>query len=401
MSAVKVKLGSKELIILLPITFTLAITLTIPLFWVAFWFMLSWFLISSAWILYTARKINLHFEIDPDVAVRNSYINLKITLLNKSILPLPMGEIYIAEGKSQEKPAYYLYHINSRINKLWINDNTFSPREQKNIQVECFRRGRHTIGPIKIRLYSPLGSIILEKEFFTRKEFVVQPRLLPFSSNFSPGENMFQKKKTPFTPLDYTEMYDLRLFVQGDPPKLINWKVSAKQGDLYVKRVENTGETDLIVCLELSPHFYSSTLNKDLVLEKTLSLVGHLLMKGFKVGFLCNAKRGYLPPGTGKKQLSLIRRFFTELNSESNGELTEQLPRFPSIARAEVILWVVPNLSANYLQNLKNLKSNGQIFTLFFTDDHLYYKDSLPTVFTPLQLTCENNKVRVRQVKLS
>ncbi len=379
----------------------------VPLYWIAFWFLLLWLAGSAVWLLWAARSLQLEIQLPATVTDRNSFLQLRVSLFNRTFLPLPLAELYFAEKQEGSFPRHYhIYYRHYRIaEKIKIQQSAPKFTWQRTFQVECFSRGHHFIGPLKVRLYSPFGSMIIEKQFPQLQEIVVQPRLLDFNGTFSPRhkEQREKRKNVAYTPLESSESYDLRPFVSGDSPKLINWKVSARQDELYARRLENTGENRLLLCIELSPPLYTSSLEQDLVLEKALALMGNLLARGFQVGALTSdGKIRYLPSGPGKKQLLLARKMFTELSPAPRGDLLESILQGAGKFKETSLFWIVPTLQEGYLLELAKLKKRGIKLTHFVTAETLDMEalnSLLPLI--PLQLGYRNNGVELGEVKIS
>lgn len=407
MGNLNLKLFSAKYMFLLFGLLAMALFSGVSLYWIAFWFLLLWLTGSALWLFWTARNLEMELQVQTVITERNSSVPLHVSLLNRTFLPLPLSELYFTENREGSFPRHYhIYYRNYRIEeKMEIQHSAPYMKWQKRFQVECFSRGHHFIGPLMVRLYSPFGNMVIEKRFFQLQEIVVRPRLLNFTGTFSPYHKELREKRinNSYTPLDSRESYDLRPFAHGDSPKLINWKVSARQGDLYARRFENTGENRLLLCVELSPSLYKSSLEQDLVLEKALSLMGYLLAEGFQVGALTSdGKIRYLPSGPGKKQLFLARKMFTKMSPAPRGNLLEHVLNDSRKFKETSLFWVVPNLSASYLLDLAKLKKRGIKLTHFVTSDELEMETPNPLLpRVPLQLGFRNNSVELGEVKIS
>ena len=407
LTSIKIKLLSKRIFLLLVGLFFMALFAGVSLYWIAFWFLLLWLMGSMLWLLYTAWSLNLTLQIRPALTVRNDRIDLNVILNRRSFLPFPPGELHLMHGPSWHHiPRYHLLYQNARVEGR-VEVDKFSPSRgwKRSFQLDCFSRGHHDVGPLKISLFEPLGGIVVEKIFSLTKSFTVQPRLLPFHGFFPvkngmPGE---ARRKNFIAPPDATESYDPRPFIYGDPPKRINWKVSARHGDLYTRRLEDRKDNRFLVCIELSRSLFASSLEQDLFLEESLSLIGYLLTKGFYVGVLTSdGVIKYLPPGNGKKQLFLTRKLFTELKPEVPGNLVKDLLRSTWNEKNLNLLWITPELDQKYMANLRKLQGRWQLHTLFITNETLDRElNGFLRANFPLQLECRNDKVGIGEVKIS
>ncbi len=375
MSGTHIKLISKKAILFLPLLLIAAILSGVSLYWVSFWFLLLWTTASMGWLLHAARCLDMKLQVSPDVTERKRPVNLNILLSSRSLLPLPFCELYFYSEPGKERKIhlsqnYYIHLGDSLVEKsLEVDDIKISRPWEKNLKIEFPRRGHYLVGPVKIRLYSPLGNLAVEKSFSQEVEITVLPRLLPFISTFSPQRKLpWGANNKSSLPLDFSESYDLRPFTPGDSFKRINWKVSARQGELYTRRVKSSGEPRLLICVELSRDLYFSPQKQELVLEKALSLAGYLLSCGLHVGILTwDGKNHYLPPGPRKKQLLTAQKLFTMLKPEDASCLAETILRSSWRIKEKNLLWIVPRLNESYGSALEKIKAKGYSLTLFTT----------------------------------
>jgi len=272
-------------------------------------------------------------------------------------------------------------------------------------RLQCLRRGFHSVGPFKIKLHTLFGALVVEKSYSGCSSLAVYPRALPFSGYYhieSPEPYGARRNlyKNPYSQLDYTESYDLRPFAPGDPFKLINWKVSARQGEVYVKRPDITSQARLIVALEFSRRLYPSEEIQDLALEKVFSFLTHLLSNNYQVGLLTYDGKGhYLPPARGKKQLNLLKKLFTGLKAGCQETLLEHVSS-KHRAYGDRLIWAVPGLNHDYLSSLSRVKQTGQKLSLLITGDNrepLY--DNLRNHFYIWQLVLSQNRVQAKRVE--
>lgn len=386
MSRTRIKFHDRKIILLLVGLVIAAVFSGVSLYWIALWFLFLWLTGSTLWLLVAARKLALNLEVLPTVVSRKNAVLLSVSLTYPSVIPLPACDlVFPPAGFNPDADSCSIYFGSNRVYRSFHVD-LVKPSQpwEKRFQVNCFRRGHHQVGPLQVRLIAPLGPFSVEKTFASRGEFTVQPRLLPFANTFSlkrphPGE----RRHLPFTTANSLEHDDLRPFVPGDSTKRISWKVSARQGEWFIKRAKNPGELRILACVELSPDFYFSPREQDITLEKALSLIGYLLSQGFSVGVLTwDGKRRHLPPAQGKQQLLLIRKLFTDLHYEFKGTLLDSLLQHPSWHAGKAqMLWILPQMPEGYTPGLGKLNARGHKLDLFITGD-----DSMHSSFTnPLQ----------------
>lgn len=361
----------------------------VSVYWILFWFIVLWLGGSLAWLLYTAWNLELDIELKDQVMIRKESTSIKIRLFNESFLPFPYGELLTnnwsyrdMSGANQKlfdqdqkqddnHTRIFQFFFNDRQVDSWVEVTDINPLGgwQRVFDVKCYTRGKFYIGPMKIRIFSPFSVFLVEKKFDEKELVTVQPRLLSFIGQFdasgSDPQGITRKKNTFFQPMDYMEVHDLRPFVSGDPLKLINWKVSARQGELYVKRIENTGDERLLLCVEFSKKYYYSREQQDLLLEKALSVVKYFSDNNIQLGILTiDDNLRYLPPSSGRNQWQLARKLFTDLKRNTSENLPSYFQRTSQTMKGNKILWLTPYLDRHYKQGLKTLASGGTQITL-------------------------------------
>jgi len=423
---IKLKLANPYYWAGLVIVFGTALFSGVPVLWIAFWFLTLWALGSMFWLIQLARNLDFFLSLQPRETARKNLINLELRVLNDSFIPLPYAEFYLdglkgkglvtldgagpvgdkpgeklpeeGDGNSEDKPGL-------PENKMEFDDNYPLGSWKVKYRLQCLRRGFHSIGPFKIKLHTLFGALAVEKNYPGRSSFAVYPRALPFSGHYhieSPEPYGARRNlyKNPYSQLDYTESYDLRPFAPGDPFKLINWKVSARQDEIYVKRPDITSQARLVVALEFSGRLYPSEEMQDLALEKVFSFLTHLLSNNYQVGLLTYDGRGhYLPPARGKKQLNLLKKLFTGLKAGCQETLLEHVSSNHR-AYGDRLIWAVPGLNHDYLSSLSRVKQTGQKLSLLITGDNgepLY--DNLRNHFYIWQLVLKQNRVQAKRVE--
>ena len=221
-----------------------------------------------------------------------------------SVTPPP--EIY------KNKPAYFVVNIRSRRGKKF---NIFvelegvrrglqviGKNEQLAIPVIFRERGMRKISNFKISSSFPFSFFTREENFNLNLEITVFPeifdvskRIKSFRERFSSGEIESQK---PGTGGDFL---GLREYNDGDPVRLVHWKASAKNDELYTKIFSGPGWKEIILSEDdLSQRDFEKRI------DEMASLAVSLLVSGYSVGI----KLGELniPPDTGNLQKHKILR---------------------------------------------------------------------------------------------
>lgn len=153
---------------------------------------------------------------------------------------------------------------------------------------------------------------------------------------------------------------EVRLYQYGDDVRAIDWNVTAKLNETYIKVFEEERELTLMLVVDISgsTHFGSQgVFKREMAAEICASLAFSALANNDKVGILlfADGPEQYIPPRKGKKHLLRIIREILEFQPKSNKtNISSTLEHFLNIQRKKAIVFMVSDFVANdYLDVLK------------------------------------------------
>lgn len=177
------------------------------------------------------------------------------------------------------------------------------------------RRGMHSFGPVWIRIAGPLGLIEVQQEF----DCPGQIRVLP--ETFASREQLVKDVGAQLQLLDKitrtrqhgsgTEFESLHPFREGDDPRRIDWRATAKHGAPIVRRFQVERHRDVMIlidCGRLMGSLTDTGSKLDCAVDAALNLSHVALQSGDRCGVAAydRAVRGFLPPQSGVKSLGNI-----------------------------------------------------------------------------------------------
>ena len=180
----------------------------------------------------------------------------------------------------------------------------------------------YTCIPLKRGNYD-LGKVFLELEnlFATRRvrrrvEFEAEVEV---RSRIYRVRRIEQKRgiaKKPVPEMDVsrigtpgTDFREIRKYSPGDPLKFINWKATAKLGELMVNEFEREGRKAVWIFLDANPYMAHGTLREncfETAVEVAASLSYYFAIRGHRVGLCVVGHNLLLYPESGRKQFSKI-----------------------------------------------------------------------------------------------
>ena len=125
------------------------------------------------------------------------------------------------------------------------------PKEIKKLTYEVTSRDRGLFhaGPVRIRTSDPLGLFLIDMEVPAPLEITVRPARIKLITEVMPGLPQGNLKiKNPCYE-DITMRRSIREYINGDELKRINWRASAKFGELFTNQYEDSYDAPFFVLI--------------------------------------------------------------------------------------------------------------------------------------------------------
>ncbi len=124
-------------------------------------------------------------------------------------------------------------------------------RRELDLTLRAAHWGGHVLGPVYVRAFDPLGFLAWETIADVRPELRVFPReealrriISPRATQLSTGDEVSR------TVGEGIEFADLRRWSPGDPVRRVNWRASARRGELWVNERHPERNTDVILFVD-------------------------------------------------------------------------------------------------------------------------------------------------------
>jgi uncharacterized protein (DUF58 family) len=177
------------------------------------------------------------------------------------------------------------------------------------LSLRCERWGSYAIGAITLRAHDRFRFFRYDQRLDLRRPLKVYPRpelvgelLRPLETQVFSG-NLVAREKG-----EGIEFADLRPFVTGDRVRRINWRASARMGELWVNELHAERNADVILFLD---SFVEARREDESTLDRTVrataALVDRYLREKDRVGLVSfGGVLNWLLPATGMTQLYRI-----------------------------------------------------------------------------------------------
>lgn len=193
-------------------------------------------------------------------------------------------------------------------------------RITRTLQTKCEKRGLYTIEDVSMASSSLLHEQMYRKECETNAQLYVYAKRVNVSDILRSCENLLGEQESNQKYLeDPFAFASIRDYTMQDPMKMINWKASAKTGELMVNTYTSMKNERMMIYLDVEDR---GILKKEYLKEECISVAAtlyqKLLNKGTEVGIavnLCDEARGgifYLPLSRSRGQRTVLEQTLAE-----------------------------------------------------------------------------------------
>jgi len=182
-------------------------------------------------------------------------------------------------------------------------------RERVELTVHCVRWGAFRVGPVLVRARDALGFHTWEADLGVMQPLRVYPSVETMRALLEPLQtHVYVGNQVARARGDGIEFADIREWTPGDRLRRVNWRASARRGDLWVNEQHPERNTDIVLFLDtftdvsLGPR---GTL--DLTVRAAASLAHRYLQRKDRVGVVSfGGFLSWLLPASGTRQLYRI-----------------------------------------------------------------------------------------------
>jgi uncharacterized protein (DUF58 family) len=310
-------------------------------------------------------------------------VELELVLENRKPLPLPWFEWRLAlaehlRAASERLAAAAVPGLHYLVRRGALG---WYARERWTVTLSCDRRGYHQIGPAAIRSSDLLGAWPARKEDDVVDHLVVYPRVYRLPDLGLPAERPFGEQRGGERIFeDPLRIAGMREFRPGDPLRRIDWKATARSGDLRSRIYEPSATRHLYVLLNIDTleHAWEGYLSDELerLVSVAASIVTWAAGARYAVGLLANgaypdADRPIrLPPSRARDQLARLLEALAVIQPLTMGDLAGAIRRETGRLEAGSSLVAVAALVPPPLaEALERLAGEGHRVHLLATTD--------------------------------
>ena len=206
------------------------------------------FLYDRLW----SKGLEVKVSFQEEYAVEDDTALLAEVVVNDKLLPLPVVEIDF----HMDKGLRFSDEANTAVSDRSYRRDVFAlgarQKITRTLEFRCARRGYYAIGQAGL----DVRSLLLSKKYVgappQSTDFYVLPRPVPTQRIQIPFSqimgSVLSRKKVYDDPFEFA---GLREYTKSDPMKYINWKATAKTGNMLVNIHESTLSQKVAVLLDL------------------------------------------------------------------------------------------------------------------------------------------------------
>lgn len=343
-------------------------------------------------------NISVRRRLNPSRSFGGENISVTVEVLNN--LGVDVGELRLSDNVPEP------LGLENGTNSFVISLKPFEHAEHS-YQISAPKRGRYALGPLRATSVDPMGFRQYSTAISGNDAVMILPHVDDLGTvdlkakRVGPWPGMIPSKSVGAG----TEFFELRLYMQGDELRRINWKASARQGRLVTNEFETERVTDVLVVLDCSEGILSGLYSFDaeeFEVRLAASLCSQLLLQGNRVGLLLyGAERTWVPPGFGKRQLL---RILSSLTVAKAGravipiDFAVQTIVTAVIPARSVVSFITPLMGDETVEVVRNVASAGYSVLCLTPRPDLPAKDESPSKLLAMRMLEAERRLNMRQI---
>ncbi|MBU5486054.1 DUF58 domain-containing protein [Clostridium sp. MSJ-11] len=323
------------------------------------------FILSFIVIVILHRNVGVDIKLDKDVVSTREEIKITTVIKNYNILPLPYIEV-------KNKALYSLdREYNGEALNIKLDENK---RLSRNIKF--LNRGIYDFGNVTLTFKDYLYMLTLSKTFEKDLKVKVYPKIHQMEDfNFHGQEfiNEFMNKKGIINE-DYT-ISDIRKYRTGDSLRKIHWKLSAKYGELFVKKFDALQGEEYNIFLNMNKEdFYDQhgEENEEELVEICVSIINNILNNNMKSCIHINNEENSNMNINNIEDFNALMEYFLVNKSEGQGSFAQYIiDNLYKMAGKNTIIICTPKIDTNVKEALLLASKLGYRIVVFYSSKSL------------------------------
>jgi uncharacterized protein (DUF58 family) len=321
-------------------------------FHLLFYFLGCYLVVAYLYLRYAGNNLTILMTPERRAALAGERVPVKLKVYNEGLLPAPLVTIRDLTPLSDK--------LTSRV-ALDPLRSTVLAFEWSNL-----RRGKKKLGPVEILLSDPLGIIELRTSNEVPGELVVYPNPERLSFFPLPARQPFgHSRRHEASTVDRTSVAELREFRDGDSRKAIDWKATARQQRLMVRRFDLLAGAGVNVFLDMNAKTTATGHDDpewvDRAARSAATVAEYVLRHGEALSFhCCGVSYQRLHPARGARQLSAALELLATAEAGMGCDTLKVVRDVGmSLPSRSTIVLISPRADTECLETLFSLAARG------------------------------------------
>ena len=341
--------------------------------------------LGRLWSRYLFRGVSVRSELSESRAFQGEEVELRFELENRKPLPLPWFHLRVAlsddlDVDGEDLTAASAPGLNWLMRRGALG---WYERRRWRMRVTAKERGQFQIGPTQLDSADLLGLFPRHWDDAQTSAFIAYPRVFALDDLGFPADRPLGESKGRNRIFeDPLRIAGLRDYEPGDPLRRIDWKATARRGELQSRVYEPSAVQHLYVLLNIDTleHSWEGYLKDDL--ERTVSMAASLAVWGagrrYAVGLLAN---GSLPnsdrpirlaPSRSRSQLPRILETLAVVQPLTMGNLASNLRRESSrLPLGSTLVLAAAFITDELAEAMRRLQGEGHRVVVVVTSERV------------------------------
>lgn len=383
---------NKGFIVIFLASSTLAFLVGGTLPYYIFYFLSFIFILGYCYILIQKYTIDAEVAVDEAIHTSGDLVQC-LTIIKCGVLIPTAFALVKSESFTEGLEGYLGEFVNlTREENRWIRNN-----------IQFNHRGIYDLGTVHVSVLDMFHIFTLNKVIDTKVKVKVYPKIYHIHKLPLGGKDIYQEVlDIRSTNEDVFTIKDVRKYQQGDSLKKVHWKVSAKQGELFVKNSDSISGEEFTVFLDMNS--YNLLLDSEGVLEEQnidlcVSLVRYMQEKGIATKVYLNCKSPVDFEVDSKEKFDLLLDFLLDQESDGDENFGEFLYKnFYKLQRNIKLAIITGAVDEKLCGSILKIREYGYEATLFYCSAPEEVKDSINYLRT-IGIECFNTVDFLRSLK--
>lgn len=251
---------------------------------------------ARIWDKIVFKKVNINIGFENHRIFSGDDLKLLTKIENRKIMPLPLIQIefnlpkeFIIKNEEELEKS----NINNYIYRIVSSLLCYERLKRKDV-FKVYKRGCYVINKCEVKLGDFLGYSSVEKSVYINKNIIVYPKIKTLDKFLiipqNPQGDISVRRWILADPI---QTIGSRKYTNRDSFNSIDWKATAKLGELHVKKFDYTSSPAIMMLLDVqTSEIYWKNIDEEIIekgVEIASAIMKQALSEKIAVGFTSNA----------------------------------------------------------------------------------------------------------------